>query len=127
MRSFRHLTRTEITEIIHLKLEGVGNNDLAERYGCDPSTISYHFKQYKKAYPEEGGIYALIKIEVRRKCIHPSSVCTLCGMMRDELSRKEREIIESLGRRLNDAHSTLRSVGFDVESMPYTGLYETTP
>lgn len=119
MRQFRHLSRAEISEIIVSHNAGETQASLAQRFGVDHSTIHYHLNKYQKAYPEQGGIYAVIKVNVRKTCVHPSSRCTLCGKMRDELSRVERETIRQLRANLKDAMMRLRLAGEDVESLDY--------
>jgi IS30 family transposase len=115
MRTFRQLTQTEVSAIILAHTEGATNALLAEEYDVDPSTISYHVKKYERSYPEQGGIYATLKIQVRKTCIHPSSRCTICTEMMDHLLREERELIRTLRVRLEDAHSRLRVAGLFVE------------
>lgn len=117
MRHFRHLTRAEITEIIVSHNAGEMQADLARRFGVDHSTINYHLGKYRAAYPEQGGIYSLIKVDVARVCLHPSSKCTLCGEMRDEIRREETEIIAKLRRALDAANYTLRVHGLGVENV----------
>ena len=92
MRHFRHLGRDEITEIIVSYNSGVRQADLARQFNVDHSTIDYHVRKYQTAYPEQGGIYSLIKIGIKRECHHPSSKCTLCGLMSDELRRDRVEL-----------------------------------
>lgn len=125
MRQFRHLSRTEISEIIVSHNAGETQASLAQRFGVDHSTIHYHLNKYQRAYPEQGGIYSLIKINIRKTCVHPSSRCTLCGKMKDELSRTEREIIRKLRAHLEDAKMRLRLAGEDVESLDYNVEDET--
>lgn len=120
MRTFRHLTRDEIADIIACHTGGETQASLALRFEVDHSTINYHVKRYRQAYPEGGGIYAAIKTQARKICIHPSGRCTLCGEMWDELRRQERDIIERLTKALSTANSRLRSAGFPVESVSYT-------
>lgn len=124
MRSFRHLSRAEISEIIVRHHQGETNVALATSFGVDPSTISYHIKQYERAYPEQGGIYAFIKIRVRKTCIHPSARCTLCSLMWDQIARAERDEIIALKRALDAANSKLRVCGMPVETVPYNGVNE---
>lgn len=115
MRNSRQLNRAEITEIIASYSLGETQADIARRYNVDHSTINYHIQKYRRAYPEEGGVYALIKVQQRKVCVHPSGVCTICGEMWDELRRAEREAIKDLQKRLDDAHSRLRIAGLAVE------------
>lgn len=112
MRSFRHLTKAEITDIIVAHTNGRQSQaQLARIYGVDHSTISYHLKRFKGAYPEQGGIYAYMKVKVRRDCIHPSGRCTLCGEMWDKLERQERSTIRRLTKQLASASAALTAAG----------------
>jgi len=115
MRTFRHLTRSEIADIVHSHSAGEKQADLARRFSVDHSTINYHVAKYERAYPEEGGVYSLIKVEKRKVCIHPSGRCTICGEMWDELRRVEREAVRTLTQRLDRANASLRVSGFPVE------------
>lgn len=115
MRSFRHLSQSEISEIVTLHGDGVPKPVLAEQFGVDRSTITYHLTKFQRSYPEDGSVYAVIKSQVRKKCAHPSGRCTFCGEMWDELRRVEREQIRALTARLEDAHSRLRIAGLAVE------------
>lgn len=112
MRTFRHLTKDEITDIIVSFTGGKETKaDLARRYAVDHSTIIYHLDKYKTAYPEQGGIYAFIKVKVRRECLHPSGRCTICGEMWDKLERLERSIIRKLKKDLVAATDRLAAAG----------------
>ncbi len=124
MRNFRHLTKTEISEIIDRHFQGDTNTALAAEYDVDPSTISYHITKYERACPEDRSIYAVIKVQARKVCVHPSGRCTLCGEMWDELRRVEREQIAELRGHLKDALSRLKVAGVDVKSLPYNGINE---
>ena len=115
MRHFRHLSRAEITDIVFSFEAGEKQADLARRFNVDHSTINYHVEKFRTAYPEQGDIYAVIKTDIRRTCVHPSSRCTFCGTMKDELQRSERELITRLTRELADAQTTLRMAGLLVE------------
>lgn len=115
MRHFRHLTKAEISDIVASHAQGETQASLARRYGIDHSTVHYHVQAYERAYPEQGGIYAVIKVDTRKTCLHPSSRCTICGEMKDELIRVERETIRTLSERLERANSLLRTEGYDVE------------
>lgn len=115
MRNFRHLNNDEITEIVMAFTGGESQASLAKRFSVDHSTIHYHVNKFDRSYPEQGGIYAVLKTKVRKECHHPSSRCTLCGTMRDEFSRIEREQIRKLTIALKDAHSRLRVAGLFVE------------
>ena len=114
-RHFRHLTRAEISEIIARHKGGETNVALAQEFRCDPSTISYHVTKFERSYPEEGGVYALIKVQMRKTCVHPSGRCNYCGDMWDGLMREERETIQKLTRELEDAKSRLRVAGLLME------------
>lgn len=111
MRSFRHLTSTEIRDIITSHLAGVTQAALARRFGVDHSTIHYHLEKFREAYPEQGGIYAYVKVSVRRECLHPSGRCTVCGEMWDKLERQERATIRSLKKQLAAPTSRLEAAG----------------
>jgi len=112
MRHFRHLTKDEITDIIVSFTGGRESKaDLARRYEVDHSTIIYHLDKYQAAYPEQGGIYAYMKIKARRECIHPSGRCTLCGEMWDKLERQERATIRRLTKELASATDRLAAAG----------------
>jgi hypothetical protein len=115
MRSFRHLSKAEISDIVASHYGGESQASLARRLNVDHSTIHYHLRQYERAYPEEGGVYALIKVETRKVCIHPSARCTICGEMSDMLMRGEREEIRKLTVALEEANSRLRVAGLFVE------------
>lgn len=116
MRHFQHLTNAQIHEIIAAYTGGEETQaELARRFGVDHSTIHYHIQKYERAYPEEGGIYATLKVSVRKVCVHPSGRCTICGDMWDELRREERALIASLQKQLSEAQSKLRVAGLLVE------------
>lgn len=115
MRHFRHLSRAEITDIVVSHNSGETQASLARRFGVDHSTIIYHVRKYEGSYLEDGSIYAVVKANVRSVCVHPSSRCTLCGEMRDELLRTERDQIRRLEAQLSDANSRLRIAGLNVE------------
>lgn len=115
MRHFRHLTRSEISEIVVAHQEGQTRAAIAQRYDVDPSTVSYHIQKFERAYLEEGTVYSLVKVDIRKTCVHPSSRCTFCGIMRDELARTERETIRTLTARLHNANSKLRMAGLPVD------------
>lgn len=116
MRSFRHLTKAQIEDIVASHFAGPESDaDIARRLGVDHSTVHYHIRQYERAYPEQGGVYAIIKSQVRKSCIHPSGRCTICGDMWDELRRQELDTIHKLTTALADAHSRLRVAGLHVE------------
>jgi transposase-like protein len=111
MRHFRHLSGTEITEIVVAFNDGESQASLARRFGVDHSTINYHVAKYQEAYPEQGGIYAYLKVRTRRDCIHPSGRCTTCGEMWDMLARKERDQIAGLTKQLTEARRLLAAAG----------------
>lgn len=112
MRHFRHLTKDEITDIIISFTSGRENKAaLARRYTVHHTTIGYHLGKYREAYPEDGGIYAYLKVRVRRECLHPSGRCTVCGEMWDKLERIERRTIRRLGKKLAEATERLRAAG----------------
>lgn len=115
MRNFRHLSQSEISEIVTLHGDGVPKTTLAEQYGVDRSTITYHVTRFQRSYPEDGSVYAIIKAKARKNCAHPSGRCTFCGEMWDELRRAERTQIRELSARLDDALSRLRIAGLAVE------------
>lgn len=115
MRTFRHLSASEITDLIVAFHQGETQTALALRFDIDRSTVHYHIKKYQRTYPEQGGIYAFIKAKAQRTCGHPSSRCTLCSLMFDEIRREEREEIARLTFQLGRAHEMLRSNGFSVE------------
>lgn len=112
MRTFRHLTKDQITDIIVSFTSGQATKaELARRYTVDHSTIIYHLEKYQAAYPEEGGIYSFMKVKVRRECLHPSGRCTLCGEMWDKLERQERATIRRLTKQLAEASHRLEAAG----------------
>lgn len=112
MRHFRHLTKDEITDIIVSYTSGKDNKaSLARRFNVDHSTIIYHLDKYETAYPEQGGIYAYMKVRVRRECLHPSGRCTICGEMWDKLERQERAKIRTLTKQLAAATGRLEAAG----------------
>lgn len=115
MRHFRHLNQAEISQIIARYYAGETQTALADEFQIDRSTIHYHVDKYERAYPEQGGIYSVIKVETRRTCLHPSSRCSVCGEMWDQLARNERDEIERLTKSLAAAHSRLRIAGEYVE------------
>lgn len=115
MRSFRHLKPAEISEIISAHHAGVSQAELARRFSVDHSTIHYHLEKFERSYPEEGGVYAVLKAKVRKVCAHPSGRCNFCGEMWDGLMRQERTQIATLTRKLADAQSRLRIAGLPVE------------
>lgn len=116
MRTFRHLTRAEITDLIVRHYQGEKNSVLAAELKVDASTVSYHIKKYERAYPEQGGVYALVKADMQRVCVHPSGRCTICAVMWDELRREERNRITELERDLAEAKERLRAAG-----LPWNG------
>lgn len=124
MRNFRHLTKTEISEIIQLHLGGAKHATIADQFTVDPSTINYHVTKFERACPEDRSLYAVIKVQARKECAHPSGRCTLCGEMWDELRRIERQQIAELRAHLGDALSRLKVAGVDVKSLPYNGMNE---
>lgn len=114
-RRLPRLTRAEIAEIVQAAHDGETHTSLALRFEVDRTTISYHLKKFDLAYPEQGGVYAIIKAQARQACVHPSSRCTFCGQMQDELMRGERETIRLLTQQLTDARQRLRRAGLPVE------------
>ena len=124
MRSFRQLTKGQISEIIALHHQGETATDLAVRFEVDRSTISYHIKKYETAYPEQGSYYAILKMRIRKVCLHPSARCTICSAMWDKLARQERERIEALEKALLRANSRLRVAGLIEETVPYNEVNE---
>jgi IS30 family transposase len=125
MREFRHLSKSQISELISLHLEGLNQAAIALRLEVDPSTVSNHLKRYNSAYPEERSLYASLKAKARKVCIHPSGRCTLCGEMWDELRRTELVQVATLQSHLRDALSRLKVAGVDVKSLPYNGINDT--
>ena len=115
MRTFRHLTSDEISDIILSFNEGESKASLARRFNIDHSTIHYHLKKYERSYPEQGGIYAFLKVRVKKVCTHPSSRCTLCGEMWDQIMRAERDENARLTRELKKAQELLGTAGMLVE------------
>lgn len=115
MRQFHHLTSGQISEIILSFHQGVSKAELARQFSVDHSTIHYHIAKYEQSYPEQGGIYAFIKVRVKKVCTHPSSRCTLCSEMWDQIRSAEREEIGILKRDLAKAKEQLRAAGYDVE------------
>jgi hypothetical protein len=118
MRTFRHLTKAEIKEIIvayHTEKPQPTKADLGRRFNVDHSTINYHLARYERTYPEDGGVYALINVDIRKTCVHPSSRCTFCHQMRDEIERSERAQIAKLTAELERARSWMRIHGIPVE------------
>ena len=77
--------------------------------------MSYHVNRYDDAYPEDRSVYAVIKAKQKKACLHPSSRCTLCGLMRDELYRTEWRTIERLTEELAVATRKLVRAGLAVE------------
>jgi transposase-like protein len=114
-RTFRHLTTAEISDIVLSFNQGVSKAELARRYDIDHSTIHYHIAKYERSYPEQGGIYAVIKVGVKRVCQHPSSRCTVCGDMWDQILHAEREENDRLKRELKKAHKVIELAGLLVE------------
>lgn len=112
-RSFRHLSRAEISQIVSRFSLGETKAELARAFNVDHSTIIYHLDKYERAYPEQGGIYAFIKVEKKKSCLHPSARCTLCSEMWDKLERQETEHIRRLRGLLAEANSRLRIAGED--------------
>lgn len=115
MRRFSRLSRAEIAEIVQASHDGESHTSLAGRFQVDRTTITYHLRKYDLAFPEQGGVYALIKKKAQRACVHPSSRCTLCHIMLDELMRGERETIRLLTEKLAVAHNRLLRAGLPVE------------
>lgn len=115
MRHFRHLSKAQIMEIVAMHHDGLTHAQIAIKFDVDRSTVSYHVEKYDSAYPEQPSFYASLKAKIKKTCIHPSSRCTICGLMRDELIRPERELIATLTKQLADAHSRLRIAGIPVE------------
>jgi len=115
MRHFRHLSKDEIMEIVLQSHKGVPSDVLAARFQCDRSTITYHVRKYEAAYEEQESAYAIIKSRIKKVCLHPSSKCTLCGVMKDELYRNEWRRIEELTAQLEDANRKLRRAGLLAE------------
>lgn len=116
-RSFRHLKQSEIREIVAAAHRGETQTSIARRFEIDRSTVHYHLQQYERAFPEQQSAYAVIKIEVRKTCLHPSARCTVCQIMWDKIRREETETIRVLRAKLEDANSRLRVAGLAVESV----------
>jgi IS30 family transposase len=116
-RQFKHLTQAQISEIIVSYNGGTGEskNAIARRLGVDHSTIHYHIEKYERSYPEQSNVYALVRIQARKVCIHPSSKCSVCGKHNDEIRREERALIADLTVKLEAAHTRLRRAGLPVE------------
>lgn len=114
-RRFSHLTRQQIAEIVQRSNDGESHTSLAAHFQVDRTTITYHLRKYDLAFPEQGGVYAVIKANAQRECVHPSSRCTLCHLMQDELMRGERDTIRLLTQRLAAAEHRLRRAGLPVE------------
>lgn len=114
-RQSRHLGQREISEIIVSYHGGESQAAIARRFNIDHSTVHYHLRKYEESYPEQGGVYAFIKTDIKQVCLHPSKRCTCCGEMWDELNRKEKDEIRSLTERLKRANSKLVVAGFAVE------------
>ena len=115
MRHFRQLSKTQIMELVAMHHAGETHTEIAVKFEVDRSTVSYHITKYEQAYPEQPSFYAALKARIKKTCIHPSSRCTICGFMRDDLARQERETIETLTKQLNEANSRLRIAGLAAE------------
>jgi hypothetical protein len=115
MRTFRHLTTAEISDIILSFIQGETKAGLARRFNIDHSTVHYHVAKYERSYPEQGGVYAVIKMQAKKVCQHPSSKCLVCGEMWDQIRRAERAKIERLTKELARAQEGLRLAGMLVE------------
>ncbi|MCR2833471.1 hypothetical protein [Parerythrobacter lacustris] len=89
--------------------------NVARRYSVDHSTVSYHLHKYENSYPEQGGVYAVIRAQARKACSHPSTRCTLCGHMADLIFREDKATIATLTKQLAEARSRLRVAGLPVE------------
>jgi hypothetical protein len=111
----RHLSREEIWDIIRSSQAGESKGSIARRHDVDHSTVIYHLDKYHRAYPEESSVYAVIKVQARKTCTHPSAKCTLCGRMEDKIKREERRLIRELTERLARANKRLTAAGLAVE------------
>jgi len=94
------LSKDSIREIIVAFKEGESQAAIARRHQIDDSTVRYHVDKFETSYLHGSGVYSLIKADVQHECIHPSTVCSVCGKRHDTLMREERLKIRELEQRL---------------------------
>lgn len=114
-RRFCHLSQTEIRDIITSHQSGEPKLSIARRLAIDNSTVHYHIRKFEQSYPEQGGVYALIRSNLRMECQHPSYKCLVCGKAQDAIQGEERRLIRELTARLAVANERLKRAGYVVE------------
>ena len=108
MRTFRHLSQAQISDIITSHRSGEQATAIAQRLAIHHSTVIYHVRKHA-----DGSVYAIIPPKPK-VCLHPSAKCLVCQQPWDEIRRQERAEIDSLRKKLRDAHDTLRTAGYLV-------------
>lgn len=113
MKHFKHLSSTNIREIIDLHIKGEPKLQIARKMGVDNATVHYHINKYKDsmADPEDGDVYTLVKIQAKFECIHPSLKCSCCGKLVDHIRREERQKILELEKTIKNLQSGADSGG----------------
>jgi IS30 family transposase len=113
--SFRHLSQSEVHDILRSFDAGETKSQIATRYGIDHSTVIYHIRKHERRGSLSSDVYAVVAVREPKPCIHPSSKCLVCGLPQDELRRLEREQIRELTSKLQMAQERLRMNGIPVE------------
>jgi hypothetical protein len=111
---FRHLSQSEVHDIIRSFNDGETKSQIALRYGIDHSTVIYHIRKHERLGSYSSDVYAVVAVEPK-PCIHPSMKCLVCGRAQDELRREERQLIRDLQNRLKIAQERLKTHGIPVE------------
>lgn len=113
--SFRHLSQSEVHDILRSFDAGETKSQIATRYGIDHSTVIYHIRKHERRGSFSSDIYEVVTVQTPRECIHPSTKCLVCGVPQDELRRNERQQIRDLTHKLRMAQERLRLHQIPVE------------
>lgn len=94
------LSKQSIQEIVISYKSGESQASLAKRFSIDHSTVRYHVDKYDESLLYGSGVYTLIRVNAQDACVHPSTVCSVCGKRHDTLHRDERLKIKELEQEL---------------------------